>query len=186
MGRGFGDGIYDSDMALDYESTITDRLERDIAYWVTPEQIDRSSWWLAQVFCIIQTMLLFEEGNIGSTVYLQHEAAVRRWREVILSVWDGDWKGEKIDYPYGDPDYRKQHRPAIFAMFDRLDSIAHLWTTIGSSSTQIELTPLLLDYPLPYFLVRGARLIYDLMELFRKDIIYRLSAETRNDALEPV
>ena len=46
-----------------------------------------------------------------------------------------------------------------------------------------EPTPMSPEYPLPCFPVQGARFLGDLMELLCKDIIYKLSAETRREAL---
>jgi hypothetical protein len=191
MGR-WGKGIYDSDAALDYQSTITDRLERELLYWLSPEQVRHNSGWLASVLAVIEVMLMFEQHEIGSGGYIEDESAVERWREVFLSVWDGDWQDDA--HAFGDPAYRQQHHPAIIQMLDRLESIARFWTKLSSGSRE-ELTPLSPDYPLPYFskrrwtnrdnkeFVKVDRFTSYLIEHMAKDIIYWLSPEKRGEML---
>jgi hypothetical protein len=191
MGR-WGDGIYDSDSALDYFATITDKFERELDYWFSPEKIVHESWWLVQVLPAIEMILLFEGQDMGSSTYLENPEVLERWREAFFGVWDGDWKDTyTYDNPFNDAAYRQQHRPALAAMFGRLSSIARYWGAVTESSSRPELTPLHSDYPLPYFsikrwansqdkeIVNIERFKGDLLELLVKDIIYWLSAEKR-------
>jgi len=196
MGRS-GDRIYESDAALDYQSTITDLLERELAYWLFPEPIDNSGWWLAKVFAVIELMLLLEQNNPQSSVYITEET-VHRLRETVLNIWDGDWHIEQEKaykaYPYDDPEYRKQHRPAITQIFDHLESLARLWES-ASNTERPPVIPLLADYPLPYFSVRHwtndenkkfvevDRFTSDVIEHLAKDIIYWLSPEKRAEVM---
>lgn len=198
MGRGFGGNIYDSGMALDYHATITDRLERELAYWFSPEQVMNGSYWLAQVLTILEIMLLFEEHSIGSSVYLDQEQAIQRWRQVLMNVWDSDWTTKREGYNFGfvfdDPGNRKLHRAAIAKMFDRLESIARFWTNVTHSKT--DLVPLLPDYPLPYFsihrwtnqdnknIVSVERVFHDLVRQLHKDIVYWLASERRDQVMK--
>src|SRR5689334_17041815 len=134
MGR-WGDGIYESDSALDYFSTISDRFEREIAYWFSSEHVIHNGYWLAQALAVIEIVLLFEQHDIGSTVYLENSNAIDRWREIFLGVWDESWQhdnqyGSHI-YDYDEPSYRNQHRQGVVAMFDRLESVAAYWSAIG-------------------------------------------------------
>jgi hypothetical protein len=190
MGRPKGGGIYEGDTALDYVLTILYRFERELAYWFSPEKIANEGGWLALILPVIEATLLFDGHNMGSSV-INEPQAVLRWRESFLGVWDGDWRGENTYFLYNDPDYRKQHRPAIIAMFDRLQSIAVFWQAVGNDSRETELTPLHPDYPLPYFSIKRythpnnqeiitvERFTNDLLESLLKDIIYYLSPEKR-------
>jgi hypothetical protein len=193
----WGKGIYDSDQALDYLSTITDQIEREIAYWTSPEQVHAESWWLAQVLTVIEVMLLLEDK--GSMAYMHDEAAVWRWREVFLSAWDGDWDDSGASYhepyPYARPDYRQQHRAAIIALFDRLEGIARGWGNLEKGMRDTPLTTLLHDYSLPYFSIhrwktrdnRDAltieRFVVDLIHHVARDIVYLLSPDMRPEVL---
>jgi hypothetical protein len=194
MGR-WGDGIYDSDSALDYFGSITDQVEREIAYWFSPEHVMSNGYWLAQILAIIEIMLLFEQHDGGSSVYLENPKAVQRWREIFMGVWDESWQhdtqyGSHI-YDYDEPEYRNQHRQGIVKMFDRLESIAAYWTAIGKTNEQPALAQLNPDYPLPYFSVKHwigkdnkqhsglERFTYKIIESLAKDIIYYLSSEMR-------
>lgn len=188
MGR-WGDDIYQSDAALDYQATITSRLERELLYWLSPEQLTNDSGWVASVLAVIEVMLLFEQHEVGSSVYIRDEKAVQRWREVFLSVWNGGW--QDTSYSYGDPEYRKKHRLAIIEMFDHLESVARYWTNLSKSSDQIVPNPFSQEYPIPYFSVRHwtnqdnkgivkvERFMGELIEHLVKDIIYSLSPEKR-------
>ena len=180
MGR-WGNGIYESDSALDYFGTISDRLEREIAYWFSPEQVYEGSWWISRVMSPIEVILIFEQNHIGSTVYLSDEKAVLRWREIFLNVWDREWKGGIDPVEMDDYMYRQQHRPAIVAIFNRLESIAHFWATITikGNNRKANFTPLLSEYSLPYFSTYPSNLIEDLI----KDIIYWLSQEKRRETI---
>lgn len=189
MGR-WGTDIYDSNAALDCQATITDVLERELLYWLSPEYVHHDSGWLASVLAVIEVMLLFEQRDPGSSVYIADEKAVQRWREVILSVWDGAWQDD--DPAFGDPNYRHQHRSGVIQMLDRLESIARFWTNLARG-IRLELTPLSSDYPLPYFskrywssrdnrqFVKVDHFTYKLIEHLAKDIIYWLSPEKRGE-----
>jgi hypothetical protein len=196
MGR-WGNKIYQSDSALDFFATIIHQLEREIAYWISPEQVLSNGWWLAQVLAVIEMMLLFDQHDIGSTVYLRNPNTVQRWRETFLRVWDGDWKhdyeyGGHI-YAYDEPDYRIQHRPGIVAMFHRLESIARDWAKRKRSDDPLVLIPLHHDYPLPYFSIKRwmgqdnkvhmgvEHFISNLFSILVKEILYYLSMEMRNE-----
>jgi hypothetical protein len=191
MENSMSKGLY---AETDYDATITDRLEREIAYWTAPEQVRNSGWWLAQVFAVIETMLLFEYHDIGSSVYIQEVTAVQRWREILLSVWDGDWEGDQYDNdsPYCVSEYRRQQRPGIIALFECLESIARMWEDIDKNHrTDMKVTPMPPEYPLPYFSihrkiwnnrewVKTAPFTQNLIEYLLKDTIYWFSLERRS------
>jgi hypothetical protein len=197
MGRSVGD-IYDSSAAGNYASTIMDRVDRELMYWFSPELVQNNSWWLLQALSGLEAMLLLEEHVIGVSFTSLHDAkTVRRWREAFFSVWDGTWeqRNEHSRYVLDSSDYRKQHRPAIIALFERLDSIARLWEVLGTKNPLPELLSLHPDYPLPYFSIRRhvnthgkeivnvERFIHDLIEFLVKDIIYYLSSEKRAEVI---
>lgn len=195
MGR-WGKGIYDSDDALDFFQTITDQIEREAAYWFSPEQVIHNGWWLAQVLAVMEVILLFEENDIGSSSYFNNTTTVRRWRDIFMSVWDGDWKhdNEMYDsYPHGydAPNYRKQHRPGIVDLFERMENLAYYWTDGEDNNPPPVLIPLLEDYPLPFFsLLRVTNrenktfigvepFTHKLIESRVKEIIYLLSGKRK-------
>jgi hypothetical protein len=182
----WGTKLYQSDQALDYFSTITDLLEREMAYWFSPEQVRHEAWWLGQALAVVELMLLFEQHDKGSSVYVQSEAAAARWREVFLQVWDGDWGHEPEPYdpqnPLRTPEQRQQERLMALAMFDYLHTIAHFWTQIGMSGSKPELAPMQLPHPLPYFSLRTpTRFTSDLFGHLEREIIYWLSLEKRSE-----
>jgi hypothetical protein len=195
MGR-WGDGIYDSDQALDYESTITDHLVREIVYRMTPEQVSHSGSWLSSVLAVIELILLFEYHDKGSSVYLLRELnAIPRWHETFFNVWDGNWTDDRfVSFAYYFPEYRQQHRAGVIALFDSLESIAQLWTNLDKN-IRTEVMPMPPEYPLPYFshiLYKGQdgrefvhvdRFTGYLIEVHRKDIVYLHSPEYRSEAL---
>jgi hypothetical protein len=193
MGR-WGDGIYESDSALDYFSTISDRFEREMAYFFCADQIAPDGSVLERIMAVIEAILMLEQADMGSSVYLEDAEAVRHWRKLFLDVWDGDWTASRTyPNPCDDPAYRKKHRPAIAAIFDRLESIARYWESVDKNNERPALTPLHPDYPLPYFSIerwnskdgsehiRVERFTSDLLEALLKDIIYWLSPEKRNE-----
>jgi hypothetical protein len=196
MGRGKNDGLQDSDDALDYQATITDRFERELAFWISPEKVFNTGWWLARVLAVIEGILLLAQRDERSSVFLEEPKAVKRWRDVFLNVWDDNQTRERqYSNIFDDPAYLQQHRPAIVVIFDRLENIAHEWINpIGPVDLQL-LPPLLPDYPLPYFsiyrrIIQGdkevtgvERFTSDLLESLVKDIIYHLSPEKRSEAL---
>ena len=183
---------FDSDTAFDYFSElIADRLEREIEYWVSPEHVYPEGSWLANVITVVEIMLLLEQDDIGHSVYIRHQSAVQRWRNAFMSVWDSQWVSE-TNYPkeLNDEAYRKQHRPAVEAIFERLDSIAQFWEG-EVSAIEPPLTPLLPDYPLPYFSIqrinereiRVERFTSKLIEMLQKELVYWLSPEKRGEVL---
>lgn len=123
----WADGIFDSDAALDFFSTITDRLERELAYWFSPENVQHHSRWIAEVMSIIELILLFERHHKGSEDYVLDERAVQRWQDVIFSVWDDNWDATtKTDFPYSRQEIRQQERATIALLFDYLRDKANL------------------------------------------------------------
>jgi hypothetical protein len=69
MGR-WGKGIYQSDSALDYFSTIADYIERELAYWFAPEHVSKSSGWLSQAIIPIELFLLIEYHPFARIVFI--------------------------------------------------------------------------------------------------------------------
>jgi hypothetical protein len=196
MGRPRGGGIYDGDSASDFLSTIAGRFQRELAYWLAAENHFNDGFWLERLLAVIEGILLLEKHNDNSTVSLSREnpKAVEHWSEVFFSIWDGDWKGKETYFPSNEPEYRHQHRPAVIAIFDHLQSIAVFWESVGKSSERPDLTPLHPDYPLPYFSIKRLinknskdnreeihvnPFIRDQLESLLKDIIYYLSPEKR-------
>jgi hypothetical protein len=188
MGR-WGDGIYDSDSALDYFETIDNVLKREINYWCLPEKVREHPTWLENVLAVVEVMLLFDLHEIGGSLYLDAPQAVDRWREAFVRVWDGDWTGDEHYHhlPYYSPDYRKQHRPGVAALFDHLKGIAEDCTAVNRNDTQTTIAPLHPDYPLPYFslqrltnrkgepMAHTADFIVDLIDARTQEITYWLA-----------
>jgi hypothetical protein len=192
MGR-WGDGIYESDAALDYFSKITDFIDREmlILYLVAPEVDSYQGDWIAQMLAVIEAMLLFEKHNIGSSIYLNETDTIERWREVFLRIWDGDWHGEGTrTHPVDNAEYRKEQRSQIIEMFDYLKKIAVYW-----NSEKPEVKPVPADYQLPLLSVHrwkteeGREVIKvkdfaeDFIAFLEKEIIYRFSQEKRGEAV---
>jgi hypothetical protein len=197
MGR-WGDELYESDSALDFLSIITDKLERELAFLISPDQVIDDTHWLAQVLAVIEMILLFEQYDLGSSVYLQSEKAVHSWREVFFSVWDGEWeaKANYYPYPYDAYEYRKQHRTAIIEQFEYLERIAHYWTELSSGRAVAHPESFVpKEYPLPEYSIRHwttkdnkevinvERFVIDLMGFLEREIIYWLSPEKRAEAI---
>lgn len=178
MGR-FGDGIYGSDKALDYLYIVTKRIERELAYWLSPEQVTASSDWLARILTVTEVVLLFEQYLPRGGIQLKVKT-VERWRTEFFRVWDGDWKDKPLFNDFFEKAvYRQEKRPALTAMFDRLESIAGQWDTVENGRDRPALVDLHPDYPLPYFSLHDIRFAYRLLEGLAKDIIYYLSSEMR-------
>lgn len=152
------------------------------------------------MLAVIEMILLFEENDIGSSSYFYNQTMVRRWRDIFMSVWDGDWNQANEyygSYPHGydAPDYRKQHRPGIVNLFERLENLAHSWTEVEDNRPRPALTLFLESYPLPFF--SSVRVVSDrfnkefvCVELFtlnlivwcEKEIVYMLSDINHNYA----
>jgi hypothetical protein len=118
MGR-WGDGLYHSDQALDFFGEhISAILEREIAFWTTPEEVTADTFWLVEVLCTLELMVLFEKQNIGSTAYLEaHAPAVRRWHKIVSEVWNTEWTETDSFlrvFPYHHHDYRVEQRDKIY------------------------------------------------------------------------
>lgn len=178
MGR-WGKGIYQSDSALDYFSTISDYFERELAYQFAPEHVSTSSYWLSESIAPIEIFLLVEQNHVGSS-FFEETRAVERWREVFLNVWDGEWESERyLTSQLDDIEYRQHHRSGIVGIFNQLETVAQFWATIKENDRILKLPPLPPEYHLPYFSKHPGRIIERLV----KDIIYYLSAEMRPDAL---
>jgi hypothetical protein len=144
-------------------------------------------------------MLLFEQHLFSSSVFLQDEQAVPRWRDAVLNVWDADWHQDtpasSAAYAFSQPAYRQRHRRAISAMFDRLQSLAHYWADVSKHLGEPILVSLSEEHPLPdcsirhwgnqqgMATVRAERFVADFAESLIKDIIYWLSVEKRADVL---
>jgi hypothetical protein len=175
MGR-WGDGIYEGDSAMDYFAIITEALDREINYLCIPEKVFNKAWWLNDVLAAIEVLLLFDQYVRGSTVFLREPQIVIRWREAFFRVWDGDWEfdGYEKNLPYNHRDFRKQHRPGIVAMFDRLESIAWDHSMIGKPGLELtEIKSLHPDYPLPFF-SHANLFIYRLRDMRIHEILYWL------------
>jgi hypothetical protein len=181
------------DDAIDYFSIYTAMLEREMAYWMSPEQIVHEAGWLAQVLAVVELMLLFHEHDERSSVFLEWKAPAERWREVFLQVWDNDW-GHEPDlhnrkYPFSTPEQRQQERAMAVAMFDYLHTIGGFWAQVGTNGSNRELPPMQFPHPLPYFSARSyTRIIHELFGRLQREIIYWLSREKHSEivGLRPV
>lgn len=200
MGR-WGDGLYESDSALEFFSTITDRLEREAAYLFTAENIVHwfmpegdsiaPTWWLAKVMAVIEPIVLFVSRDIGSSVFLQPVSLVSTWREKFFTVWDGEWHTGDAAYPFSEPGYRQANRALVLKQFDYLENVARFWVKLATGAQAEDPEPF--DEKLPYFSLRreknaaGQEFVYierftgDLMGYLEREIIYLLSAEKRGE-----
>jgi hypothetical protein len=194
MGR-WGDELYESDSARDYFLiAVTKKIERELAFWLSPEEVDHDSWWLSEVLTVVELILLLKRNESGGDVFIDNPRAVQRWREVFFSVWDGEWHPKSRNfkaYAYDAPDYRKQHRAAVMERFDDLERIAHYWVPLPSP--RLEHPPLPRDYPLPYYslyhwtdknneeVIMVERFIRDLIRDFIHEIGYLFSSEEREN-----
>jgi hypothetical protein len=192
-----GDTIYESDAASDFLSTITVLLEREVAFLSSPEQILNHGWWLAQMLTVLELMLLFEQQDIGSSVFMHTQPqTVQRWRETFLSVWDSEWKADNAyPYIYEEPAYRKANRSVVISLFDRMKMIAHYWHSEGYLDKLRELVWMPLDKPLPHFSINCQahqqnraevgveRFTTNLIRHVEKEIIFWLSPEKRAEVV---
>jgi hypothetical protein len=197
MGR-WGDGLYHSDQALDFFGEhISAILEREIAFWTTPEEVTADTFWLVEVLCTLELMVLFEKQNIGSTAYLEaHAPAVRRWHKIVSEVWNTEWTETDSFlrvFPYHHHDYRVEQRDKIDALFHYLESLAEAWSNAESirAFDQAHAIP----EPLPFFsltrytnkagreAIQTGRLVGRLVESLVRYIVHTLSAENRANAL---
>jgi hypothetical protein len=177
MGR-WGDGIYDSDDALDYFMTFQDMLARELFYLLSPQIVLHQSDWIAEVLSSIEVMLLFEQNSIGNGVIFEHVDIVQQWRDIFMKVWDGEWEETNNYHAFGQMEYRKQHRSQIIEMFTYLQNIADFWFEIGNDRRP-EDDPIPSDYQIPILSVateRGysypTRFIRKLIHNLQKDIVY--------------
>lgn len=200
MGR-WGNKIYESDKVLDVFDNLQAQIKRELVFWLQPEQLPIQNagyrYWVANVLSVIEMMLLFGQHEQGNPFQIEHPAAVNRWRKVFLGVWDGNWDDTDpaVEAPqgYAVPAYRQQHRAAVVAMFDRLESIAHMWANIDQPTAKSTLlAPLLPEYPLPYFSnphsdnsinAKRAHFLGSTLEGLVMSIVYWLSSEMRPFAL---
>jgi hypothetical protein len=192
MGR-WGSGILESDGALDYLSTITDLLEHEIFYICSEERVSATEWWLGRIVTVLEMILLIEQYDNHSTVYLDSVKAIQRWRQAFFGVWDGDWREEDqySQSAFVELPYRTEHRPAVSRFFERLEVVAGIWEE--SSPKTVEIPPLLEAYPLPYFsihrwinrdnkeIVNVERFTGDTLIHLQRDIIFWLSPEKRGE-----
>jgi hypothetical protein len=123
------------------------------------------------VLAVIEMILLFEENDIGSSSYFDNTIMVKRWRDIFMSVWDGAWEQPNQYYgshPHGYDalDYRKQHRPGIVNLFERLKNLAHSWTEVYNERPWPALTLFLESYPLPFF-----SSVRDVSDRFNKEFV---------------
>lgn len=181
MGR-WGDGLYDSDDALDFFSTITGRLERELAHWLMPERVAPQTMWLAQIFAGLEAMIMLTELDWATSNHLEYETIIQRWKIAFLEVWDGEWSDNPNynTYQYNTPAYRKEHRSIVIKQFEYLEGVVHYWTNLGTDKQVAEPAPF--DEKLPYFPYSG-RLVGELMGSLEREIIYCLSAEKRSQVI---
>lgn len=189
MGR-WGDEIYDSDSACEAYGLITRQIERELAFWLSPEQVTEDMGWLSNVFTVVELILLLKRSINGGDVFINNVQAVQRWREVFFSVWDGEWgnsdhsDGQNAYYAL---EYRKQHRAAVLQRFNDLEAIAQYWT--DPIDGRPDSPPMPQNYPLPFYsfrywtnhnneeLIIVERFIGDLIQYLENEIIVRLQLE---------
>ena len=85
MGR-WGKGIYQSDFALDYFSTITDRIEREVAFQFSPEQTREEDWWVIRAIKVIETSLLLDQHRQTNILFSSTVESVQRWQKAFFTV----------------------------------------------------------------------------------------------------
>jgi hypothetical protein len=187
MGR-WGKGIYDSDSSLDYLSTITDFLMKDVSHWFAPEQVYQSSKWLENALILIEIMLIFSEADhIASQSHLMDQhTAIRRWQEIFLRVWDAELEDTENHFSYSNYAYRIEQRQNVNALFDRLSEIAASWR---DDLPKRDLQPFNLNLPMfsiTRFRTRHnrdislvGRFLSDLIEMLTHRIVFILSEENR-------
>ncbi|MCA9887137.1 MAG: hypothetical protein KC546_02145 [Anaerolineae bacterium] len=180
--------LYDSDEALDFFTTITDRMERELSYWLSPENVQYHSRWLLEVVSIIEVLILCDRHKRGNEDYVCPEKAVERWHSVFMSVWDGDWevdeKDEQHRLPYDERAYRDKYRSTVEKLFDYLrDKAGFLGDDLLAQETQIP------AIPLPMFSkhkwqnefgqkkIRTSVLVIDLIKHLEQVVIYYHSSE---------
>ncbi|QPC81548.1 hypothetical protein G4Y79_17900 [Phototrophicus methaneseepsis] len=181
----WADGIYDSDAALDYFSTITDWLERELAYWLSPENVQHHSRWVAEVMSVIELILLFERYHKGSEDYVCDRRAVQRWRTIFFDIWDDEWDVvAKNDFPHNRQAFREKERATIALLFDYLENKA-LYLEDDDLADQTRLPKV----PLPRYskykwytdfgqaTIKTGQVIQDLIKYLEQTIIYYHSPE---------
>jgi hypothetical protein len=177
MGR-WGDGIYESDSALDFFfGTITKRLIRDMVFWFSPEQVDQSARWLTEVLTLIEIFLIFDELKIGTIADPSlHPSAVKRWRRAFFKVWDAEWDSPDLENAgYRMSAYRVEHRHIARRWVQRLYKRA--------LDEHQDLDPFVPKENLPYFSVAGS-FFYDLGEMLTDKIVFILSEENRENVID--
>lgn len=184
----WSDGIYDSDEALDFYTTITDRLERELAYWLSPENIQYHSRWVLEVISLVEVLLLCDRHKHGNEDYVFPEKSVKRWRDHFMSVWDADWSVEETNdmhrLPYNEQAFREKYRSTVEQLFDYLrDKASFLEHDVLSQETKIP------AIPLPMFSkhkwknefgqskVRTSQVVDDLIKHLEQVVIYYHSSE---------
>jgi hypothetical protein len=196
MGR-WGDELYQSDTVGDFHNAFIRQIEREVAYSISPEQIQHDSGWIAHTITLLELILLFEQNDMNGGL-TRDEQKVKRWCEIFFSVWDSDWEEKPKGYGnsvYDTREYRKQHRTAIVEKFDYLQGIAHYWTELFNDNTNAKLESLPQDYPLPHYsikrwmtedgkeMIEVEHFVVELMEYLEREIIYWLSPEKRAEAI---
>ena len=205
MGR-WGDGLYESDSALDWFAVhIAARLERELIFRFAIEKVKQDTRWLSSVIPVIEIILLLMQHGKGIDVCIDDVAAIQRWRDVFLWVWDGEWDESDVRlssayYAYSAPEYRRQHRQAFVTMFGCLEKVASHWEILskGPETEQPDLTNLLAEYPLPYpsvyrkknregkLVVCGNEFTYELIEYLGQAIVFALWTEVSDFVNESV
>ncbi|MEL7233178.1 MAG: hypothetical protein AAGK74_01700, partial [Chloroflexota bacterium] len=179
MGR-WGDGIYESDSALDFFGMfVEERIKREMALLTSPEQVKHTEQWLVQVLSVIEVILLFHEHRIGSVVCLwEQEKLVKRWRNTVLKVWDSEWNDNgHCRFLYSQQTQRKKYRHVIVDLFQRLDDIVEL---LGDTTEVVD--PY--KYPIPYFSIDSGWFAGTLIEDLTINTVFVLSEENRKRAID--
>ncbi len=190
MGR-WGKGIYQSDSALDYFSTITDRIEREFAFQFSPEQAKPEAWWLMKVISLAEvTLLLFKHCEIN-IFYDSTVESVQRWQQILIKNWDADLElDEHSKTPFDSVSYRTDKRPTVVLLFSQIESIAQRW---ADHNYEVDFEKLLTSASPDSFsqlkdkngngFLHNIRFMGELIDQLVKDIIYWLSSEMRNHLL---
>lgn len=186
MGR-WGKGIYESDSALDFFDKITFRFLREIAYWLSSEQIVHDTFWIRRIITVLELMLLFDKNKIGSTVYLHdQQEAIKRWDTLFFKVWDAEWDDEEDKLnSYAGYSFRKEHRHLVKQLFDRVGAITAYWTD-EERKTELDLFPSEIEIPhlsiMNSYLETGEKnkigpdtLVWDIIHELLQTIIFALS-----------
>lgn len=186
---------FDSKYSLQFISfAITDKLEREIAYWLSPENIYQQTSWLTKVLTVIELMLLFDSFDSSTGVFLwEKDEKVAQWETTIMAVWMADWDAseKQSGFPYGALAYRRHHTSVIKEHLGYLKQIAenNADETRANFQKRIETT----EFPdfsiFPTQTRHGNtihlidRFVGDLIRELTREIVFLLSDENRFDVL---